>query len=313
MTNRTTNDIPNQTGRVIVITGANSGIGYESARALAGKGATVVMACRSVEKGAAARDLILQEYPAAKVEVMALDLGSLASVRAFAEEFDRRFNRLDVLMNNAGIMAIPQGKTVDGFETQFGTNHLGHFALTGLLLSALLATPGSRVVTTSSGLYSSGRINFDDLQGENGYSARAAYSNSKLANILFALELQRKLERAHADTISVASHPGYAATNLQGHTGNPVMRTLLQWGNRLIARTPEEGAIHQLYAATAPDVVGGGYYGPNSPLAGATENLAVNDRGRSEADAARLWQVSEDLTGVRYDALELEAAAPIPS
>ncbi len=304
MTNWTTSDIPDQRDRVIVITGANSGIGYESARAIAGKGATVIMACRSVEKGATARDAILAEFPSANVEVMALDLGSLASIRAFADAVAARHNRLDVLMNNAGIMAVPQAKTVDGFESQFGTNHLGHFALTGLLLPTLLATPASRVVTTSSGLYASGRINFDDLQATRGYSARAAYSNSKLANILFALELQRRLERAHADTISVASHPGYAATNLQGHTGSPVMRTLLVWGNRLLAKSAEEGAIHQIYAATAPGVVAGGYYGPKSPISGKTENLAVNDWGRSEADSARLWQVSEVLTGVEYAALQ---------
>lgn len=306
----TTSDIPDQTGKVIVITGANSGIGFESARAIAGKGATVFMACRSVEKGATARDAILAEFSKAQVEVMALDLGSLASIRAFAEAFLARHNRLHVLMNNAGIMAVPQAKTVDGFESQFGTNHLGHFALTGLLLPMLLATPGSRVVTTSSDLYKQGRMNFDDLHGANGYSATGAYANSKLANVLFALELQRKLASANASTISVATHPGWAATNLQGHTGNAFYRSALLLGNRLLARSPEQGAIYQIYAATAPEVVGGGFYGPKSLMGSELANLAVNERGSNTADAARLWQLSVELTGVDYAALQPVRATP---
>lgn len=307
VTNWTTNDIADQTGRVIVITGANSGIGYESAHALAGKGATVVMACRNAEKGAAAREAILHQFPNANVQVMALDLGSLASVRAFAEAFNARFDRLDVLMNNAGVMAVPEGKTVDGFETQFGTNHLGHFALTGLLLEKLLESPGSRVVTTSSFMYLIGRINFDDLQATLKYSNSGAYANSKLANMLFALELQCRLARIHADTISVVSHPGWAATNLQGKDRNSLYAQLSLLGNRFIAQDARGGARYQLYAATAADVVGGGFYGPPTLIRGPVRRLSINSHGKNRKDAARLWQLSEEMTGVEYSAFVLPA------
>src|SRR5262245_31727477 len=182
----TANDMPDQTGHIVIITGANSGVGYESAVALARKGAHVMMACRSLEKAERARQDLLKRVPAATVEIMPLDLGSLKSVRAFAEAFNSRYDHLYILMNNAGIMAVDYGKTPDGFELQFGTNHLGHFALTGLLLPSLLATPHSRVVTVSSGAYLGGRVNFDDLQGEQHYDRPGAYAQSKLANILFA-------------------------------------------------------------------------------------------------------------------------------
>jgi NAD(P)-dependent dehydrogenase (short-subunit alcohol dehydrogenase family) len=297
----TVNDIPDLQGKVMVVTGANSGIGYESALAFARKGATVVMACRSLEKGNEARAKILRESPSALVEVLALDLGDLASVRAFADAFTANYARLDVLLNNAGVMAVPRSGTVDGFETQFGTNHLGHFALTGMLLPVLLATPGSRVVTTSSGLYTRGRMRFDDLQRDKKYSASGAYADSKLANVLFALELQRRLAAARAGTISVATHPGYAATNLQGHMESRVFRRLALLGNRLQAKTAEEGAVFQIYASVAPEVTGGGFYGPGGRISGDVQNLPINARGRDEADAARLWAISEELTGVRYD------------
>src|ERR1041385_6095959 len=190
----TTADIPDQSGRVVVITGANSGIGYESAAVLARKGAQVVMACRSVDKAEHARQDILQTAPGAKVDILPLNLGDLSSVRTFAETFNARYDRLDILMNNAGIMSTPYGKTVAGFEMQFGTNHLGHFALTGLLMPKLLKTPHSRVVIVSSGVYLNGHINFDDLQSEKRYNPWSAYSQSKLATILFMEELQRKLQ-----------------------------------------------------------------------------------------------------------------------
>src|SRR5258707_1464952 len=213
----TAKDMPDQSGRVVIITGANSGIGYESAIAFARKRAKVVMACRSIDKAERARQDLLKLVPGASVEIQRLDLGDLKSIRAFAESFNAHYDRLDILMNNAGIMVPPYGKTADGFETQFGTNHLGHFALTALLLPKLLETPASRVVTVSSSAYFNGRIDFADLQSEKRYRPWAAYGQSKLANILFSQELERKLKAARADVISVASHPGFAITNLQAN------------------------------------------------------------------------------------------------
>jgi NAD(P)-dependent dehydrogenase (short-subunit alcohol dehydrogenase family) len=299
----TANDMPDQSGRVIIVTGANSGVGYESALALARKGARVVMACRSLDKAERARQDILKAVPGGAVDVLQLDLGSLKSVRVFADTFNTRHERLDVLMNNAGIMALPYGRTVDGFESQFGTNHLGHFALTGLLLPRLLATPQSRVVTVSSGVYMWGHINFDDLQSEQRYGRQSAYSQSKLANILFAQELQRKLEAARADTISVVTHPGYAVTNLQNHSVNRVEWAWTRIGNRLMGQPAELGATYQLHAATAPGVQGGAFYGPKRWLSGEVVRVGLTARGRDTATAARLWEVSEQLTGVRYEGL----------
>ena len=306
----TAQDIPNQSGRVIVITGANSGIGYESAVALARKGARVVMACRSLDKAEQARADLLKRAPGASVDILHLDLGNLKSVRSFATTFNASYDRLDVLMNNAGIMIPPYGKTADGFETQFGTNHLGHFALTALLLPKLLETPKSRVAITSSGAYlMGGNIHFDDLQSEKHYSPWSAYSQSKLANILFMEELQRKLTAAHADVISVASHPGFARTNLQNHTrglGGLLMNSLLA---PIMSQSAELGATYQLYAATAPDVRGGEFYGPGFLLMkGEVARTEVNGRGKDAALAARLWQVSEQLTGVHYEILDAPIA-----
>jgi NAD(P)-dependent dehydrogenase (short-subunit alcohol dehydrogenase family) len=229
-------------------------------------------------------------------------------VNSFAEAFKAKYDRLDILMNNAGVMAPPYGKTVDGFETQFGTNHLGHFALTGLLLPKLLETPHSRVVTVSSGVYLNGHLNFDDLQSEKRYNPWAAYSQSKLANILFMRELQRKLEAARADVISVASHPGWAATNLQV-SDNPIQHLFMQTGNFLLAQSAERGAVSQLYAATAPDAHGGEFYGPRLGLWGNVVRVELNAGGKDTATAVRLWQVSEQLTGVHYEVLGQPALA----
>jgi len=295
--------IPDQTGKIIIITGANSGVGYESALALARKSARVIMACRSVDKAEGARLEILKLVPTAQVEVMALNLGSLKSIQTFAESFAATYPRLDVLMNNAGIMGLPYGKTADGFEQQFGTNHLGHFALTGRLLRNLLATPHSRIVTVSSSAYMTGRINFNNLQGEQNYHRWHAYEQSKLANILFALELQRKLAAAQAQTLSLASHPGHAVTNLQTHGINQLERLQSRFFNALTGQPAPEGARAQLYAATAPDVQGGDFYGPQRILWGEVVKVEVNARGKNLADAAHLWQISEQLTGVHYEAL----------
>jgi NAD(P)-dependent dehydrogenase (short-subunit alcohol dehydrogenase family) len=300
----TVNEIPNQNGRVALITGANSGIGYESAVALAAKGARVVMAVRSLDKGEKARTDLLKRVPGANVDILPLDLGSLQSVQAFADSFNACYDRLDILMNNAGIMAPPYGKTADGFETQFGTNHLGHFALTGLVLPKLLETPNSRVVNVSSYAYRDGIMNFDDLQSEKRYHAWSAYGQSKLANILFTLELHRKLEAAGADVISVVNHPGFARTNLQKaeymNIRQRIVSVLLM---PMLLQAAEMGAIYQLYAATMPNVRGGEFYGPRWVGRGDVVRVELNEHGKNAEDAARLWEVSEQLTGVKYAVL----------
>ncbi len=301
--------IPDQQGRVFIITGGNSGIGYEAARALAGKRAAIVLAVRSLEKGEQAAAAIRRETPQADVQVMALDLADLAAIEAFAGAFRARFDRLDVLINNAGVMAIPRRQTVDGFEMQFGTNHLGHFALTGHLLELLLATPGARVVTVSSNMHRQGKMAFDNLNVEAGYSRYGAYSRSKLANLLFAFELQRRLEASGAGAISVGCHPGYAATNLQNAgpemDGSAVSRIMMQIANALFAQDAAMGALPTLYAATVPDVNGCDYIGPAGFMR--TRGYPAKEQARETAynaeDAARLWALSEAWTGVTYDAL----------
>jgi NAD(P)-dependent dehydrogenase (short-subunit alcohol dehydrogenase family) len=294
--NWTAGNIPDLTGKFAIVTGANSGIGYEMARALARKGATVILACRNKDKGEAAVRQIAQEYPEAKAELMELDLSDLASVRRFTDEFIGKYGRLDILINNAGIMATPFGRTTDGFELQFGTNHLGHFALTGLLLDLIIRAPGARVVTVSSGGHRFGKIDFDNLNGEKDYDRRGAYAQSKLANLLFTYELQRRFESAGIDALSVAAHPGWTVTNLQVHW------RMLQVLNPFIGQEPVMGALPALYAATAPDVQGGDYYGPRGwqELRGHPTRVKSNDSSHDMAVAARLWNVSEALTGVRY-------------
>jgi NAD(P)-dependent dehydrogenase (short-subunit alcohol dehydrogenase family) len=294
--NWTTGHMPDLSGKTAIVTGANSGIGYETARLLVGKGATVILACRSPEKGNAALRQITFEHPQAKAELMLLDLSDLASVRRLADAFAHRYDRLDLLINNAGIMATPFRKTVDGFESQFGTNHLGHFALTGLLLDLILRAPRARVVTVSSGGHRFGVIDFDNLNAEKSYNRTRAYAQSKLANLLFTYELQRRFEGAGVDAIAVAAHPGWTATNLQAHWR---MARLL---NPFLAQKPEMGALPTLYAATAPQVQGGEYFGPAGwqELRGYPARVRSSDRSHDRAVAARLWSVSEELTGVRY-------------
>jgi len=295
----TTDNIPDQTGRIAIVTGANSGIGYETALALAQKDATVVMACRNLAKANPAAEQIRATNPSGTVEVMQLDLGDLESVKAFAAAFQEKYDRLDLLINNAGIMMPPYGKTTQGFETQFGVNHLGHFALTGLLLNLLLQTPQSRVVTVSSMSHRFGRIDFDDLNWEKGYNPNAAYGQSKLANLLFTYELQRKLTATGQDTIATAAHPGWTGTNLQRHAA------WLNFLNRFVAQAPPMGALPTLMAATEPGVNGGEYFGPGGfmEMRGYPQRVKSNDRSYDEDVAAKLWGVSEELTGVRYGAL----------
>jgi NAD(P)-dependent dehydrogenase (short-subunit alcohol dehydrogenase family) len=299
-------DLPDLSGKTIVVTGGNSGIGYEAALQFARKNASVVLACRSLDKARAAAANIKAANQRGAVEVMELDLSKLASVRAFAQEYQRAQARLDVLVNNAGVMALPYRKTADGFEMQFGTNHLGHFALTGLLIDKLLAADRARVVTISSGAHRIGRIHFDDLQGERSYQKWLAYGQSKLANLLFAFELQRKLEAAGKNVLSVACHPGYAATNLQAvgprMEGSSFQESLMELGNRLFSQSAARGALPTLYAAAAPDVKGGDYIGPDgiAEMWGYPRRVGCSAAAQDRRDAARLWEDSERLTGVHY-------------
>ncbi len=289
-------DIPDQSGKVVIVTGANSGIGYEAARALAKKGATVVMACRNLEKGEAAAKAIIDEGPTGQVVLLHLDLADLSSVRRFADEFRAEYDRLDVLVNNAGIMAVPKGKTVDGFEMQIGTNHLGHYALSGLLIEMLKTTQNARVVTVSSYAHAMGKINFDDLNSEKSYQRWSAYGRSKLANVLFGYELQRRLAANGHPPISLVVHPGYAATNLQRNTG------LFSFANHFFAQSQEMGALSTLYAAVSPKMEGGEYIGPDGLLGqrGYPKVARSSRASHNGLVAKRLWEVSEELTGVQF-------------
>ena len=286
-----------QSGKVAIVTGAGSGLGFETVRALAGKNAKVVMAVRNTAKGREAAARIKKECPKAGVDVMELDLADLSSVRKFVQDFTRRFSRLDLLINNAGVMVPPYGKTVDGFELQFGTNHLGHFALTILLIDMLKNVSGSRIVTVSSGAHAFGMLDFDDLNWEKRrYNAWQAYGDSKLANLYFTRELQRRLDEEGSDVLAVAAHPGWAATELQRH----------QWWVRLLnnffAQPADMGALPTLYAATAPDVHGSEYFGPDGKgqMRGYPVKVQSSKRSRDMVVASRLWEVSEEMTGVRW-------------
>jgi NAD(P)-dependent dehydrogenase (short-subunit alcohol dehydrogenase family) len=296
-------DIPDQAGRTAVVTGANSGLGLAAARALAAAGAEVVLACRNLEKGEAAVDSIRAELPEASVVLEELDLSSLTSVRDFAARFEAERGGLDLLINNAGVMAPPRRQTADGFELQLGTNHLGHFALTGLLLGGMQRREDARVVTVSSTAHKFGRINFDNLQGERRYFRWNAYGQSKLANILFARELDKRLRAAGSGVKSLAAHPGYSSTNLQSAAPPLLDRTVMRLTNVLVGQSPEMGALPELYAATRPNLDGGLFIGPDGfeEQRGYPKVVSPVRAGRDEATAARLWDVSEELTGVSYE------------
>lgn len=289
-------DVPDQTGRIDVVTGANSGIGLETARVLARKGAHVVLAVRNREKGEEARADITRAEPQAKVTVQHLDLADLESVATFAEEFGTAHQRLDLLINNAGVMVPPFGRTADGFEQQFGTNHLGQFALTGRLLPLLRRTEGARVVTVSSLAHRFRRLDFDNLNAEKGYSPWTAYGYSKLANLLFMRELQRRYHDGPNSLRSAAAHPGFTKTDLQRHTA--MVRFMMKVPG--MAQESLAGALPTLYAATAPDVAGGDYFGPGGlfEMAGPPARAFLSSRVRNDETAQRLWEVSERLTGV---------------
>jgi NAD(P)-dependent dehydrogenase (short-subunit alcohol dehydrogenase family) len=301
MTKWTTADIPDQTGRVAVITGSNTGLGFETAAALAQHGAHVVLAVRNLDKGKDAAALIQQRSPSADVALQELDLTSLDSIRVAAQQLRADHDRIDLLINNAGVMWTPKSTTKDGFELQFGTNHLGHFAFTGLLLDRLLPVAGSRVVTVSSiGHRIRADIHFDDLQWERSYNRVAAYGQAKLSNLLFTYELQRRLA-AHGTTIAAAAHPGASDTELSRN----VPSLLLPAFNALqpvIAQDAAAGALPQLRAATDPSVQGGQYYGPDG-LGQTRGNPVVVGSSKKSHDAERqrkLWAVSEELTGVTF-------------
>lgn len=297
----TWSQVPDQTGQVAVVTGATSGTGYEAARVLAARGAWVVLACRHLPRAEETARRILALHPGARVEVQALDLASLASVRKAAADLLGRFDRLDLLLNNAGVMVPPYGKTEDGFELQLGTNHFGPFALTGLLLDRLMATPGSRVATMSSNAHRMGRIYADDLHFDGGYRPWAAYGQSKLANLLFTYELQRRLEAAGSTTCSVAAHPGWARTELQRHAG--WIRWLRTLGlEALLSQDAFGGAQPLLRAATDPAVKGGEYFGPSGfqEMKGAPVRVQSDARSRDEGLQRWMWRCSEQSTGVVY-------------
>jgi len=283
-------ELPSLDGRTAIVTGSNSGIGLAAARELARSGARVVMAVRNTEKGEAAASGL-----EGTVEVRELDLADLSSVREFASGFD---GDVDLLINNAGVMAVPESRTADGFEMQIGTNHLGHFALTNLLLPQIR----DRVVTIASGAHRMGKINLDDLNWENRrYDRWRAYGQSKLANLLFTLELQRRLGEAGSDVIAVAAHPGWSATNLQSHTGSRLQNGLMWVGNKVWAQSDEQGAWPTLYAATQ-DVAGGAYIGPDGfqEMRGHPKPVTRSAAASDEETARKLWELSERLTGVTF-------------
>jgi len=301
--------LPDLSNRVALVTGANSGLGFETSKALAGAGARVLMACRNEAKAAEAIAAIRTQQPNARVEHLALDLASLASVRAAAARVRAEHDTLDLLINNGGVMALPRALTEDGFEMQIGTNHFGHFALTGLLIDRLLAAPAARVVTVTSLAHRLGRIRFEDIDSAQRYRKWEAYGQSKLANLLFAVELHRKLLAQRAPAISVACHPGYAATNLQAvgprlH-GSALAAAFYRVSNALFAQTAARGALCSIAAATGSEVRGGECIGPNGPFQafGSPTEVSVRKLAQNPRVAGKLWSLSVERTGVEYEGL----------
>ena len=294
----TMENINDQKGKIAIVTGASSGIGYETARVLANKNATVIIAVRNLEKGKIAEEKIKAHYKDADVTVLELDLADLKSVLNFVDNFKKQYRRLDLLINNAGVMMPPYSKTADGFELQFGTNHLGHFALTGLLIDLIKSTPNSRIVNVSSMGHKYGNLNFMDLKWEKRkYNAMKSYADSKIANIYFTYELSRKLEQNGKNPIVTAAHPGWTATELQRHAG------LFEFLNNFFAQDITMGALPTLYAAVGVDVKSGGYFGPSGfmEMRGYPEKVESNELSHNKELAEKLWDVSEDLTGVHFN------------
>jgi NAD(P)-dependent dehydrogenase (short-subunit alcohol dehydrogenase family) len=304
MTRWTTKNIPDQTGKIFLITGANSGLGFESVRALAEKGAKVIMACRNLEKGLRSRQEIWETIPGADLDLCELDLASLDSISRFVTGIYANYSHIDVLMNNAGIMATPYATTADGFEQQFGTNHLGHFALTGKLLKLLMNIPGSRVVNVASLAARQGKIFFDDLKGECSYNPWDRYRQSKLANLLFTFELKKRLDAGQVNVQVIAAHPGVSFTNLhRAMDMSPVLISSYDFLLKGLLPDATRGALSLLYAAAAPDAKSGGYYGPGGwfEVAGFPSYAQIPSQAKDQDTAEKLWKISEKLTGVRYD------------
>ncbi len=312
----TAKDMPDQSGRTVIVTGANSGLGFEATKAFTQKGAHVVMACRSLERGNRARREIESMTTGASLTVLELDLGSQASIRQFVTEFDSEFDRLDVLLNNAGVMMTPYSTTEDGFELQFGVNHLGHFALTGLLIDHLLETDSeTRIVMQSSVAHrnGTGEIDFDDLNGRQSYGRFEAYAQSKLANLLFTYELDRRLRAIGTDTIAVAAHPGSSATELPDGDSemetSTIRKIFSKFVNTFLTQSASTGVLPALYVATAENVDGGHYFGPDGflEMRGNPTRVVSNATSYDHPTARRLWDISEELTGVTF---ELEEPQP---
>ncbi len=300
-------DIPDLTGKIALVTGANSGLGYYTCLELARKGAHVVLASRNKDRGNAALEKIKSEIPSADLQFMKLDLANIELVKHFADAFMDEYEKLDILINNAGVMAIPLRRTVQGFEMQFGTNHLGHFALTALMFNFIEKTPGARIVNVSSLMHKFGKINFDDMNWEKYYSKWSAYSQSKLANLLFTIELDRRIRLAGKQTKAMASHPGYASTNLQirggemeGSRANVAVNKIM---NKIIAQPAWKGALPSLYAATSDQVQSGKYYGPSGigSVRGYPREEKINPKFTDQETAKRLWEESEKLTGIKFN------------
>ena len=305
-------DIPRQDGVTAVVTGANSGIGFVTARELGAAGAHVTIACRDQAKGPDALTELRRLEPEASFELVTLDLSSLASVSRASADLRESVDRIDLLVNNAGVMIPPHRLSADGYELQLATNHLGHFALTAQLAGLLAASPLPRVVTVSSAVHRSGSINFQDINSEKRYRRYDAYAQSKLANLLFTYELQRRATDAGWEMLSLASHPGYSATNLQfsglGMDGQPALLRLTGLANALLAQDAESGALPTLYAATSPDVPPGAFVGPDGPfeMRGAPKLVEPAPAARDEIAARRLWELSEELTGTGFEMPEGE-------
>jgi NAD(P)-dependent dehydrogenase (short-subunit alcohol dehydrogenase family) len=302
--NWTITDIPDLTGKTVIVTGGNSGLGFESVKAFALKGAHVILACRSVSKGEEAKKSIVKFLPSADIIIMELDLTDLKSIRNFAAKFKQNNSRLDVLLNNAGIMMVPYGLTKDGFENQLGTNHLGHFALTGLLLEMLKKTPASRVVNVSSMAHTSGKMDFNNLLYENGkdYTPMKAYSRSKLSNLLFTYELQRFFEKNHINSIALAAHPGLSETNLANHMMQKWYFRILMPIFAHMAQPASMGALPELRASVDPGAKPNEFYGPDGKrqMKGYPVLVQPKQNAFNKEDARKLWEASEKLTSVIY-------------
>jgi NAD(P)-dependent dehydrogenase (short-subunit alcohol dehydrogenase family) len=304
MSKWTKNNIPDLTGKVVIVTGANVGLGFEAVKMYARNNADVILASRDMQKGEKAKEVILKEIPEGKISVMKLDLGDLNSIRDFAESFIEQYSKLDILLNNAGVMWCPYATTKDGFESQMGVNHFGHFALTGLLLEKLKNTPKSRVVTVSSNGHKRAKFDVNNpMFNENNYDQSVAYFNSKLSNLLFAYELQRKFEKYGLDIISVAAHPGGSATNLARHVERIFWFRLLKPLLLLLAQSAEMGTLPEVRASVDSEVIGGEYYGPRglNEMGGYPVLVESTEDSHNIENARKLWDLSEGLTGVTFN------------